>query len=336
MRSYHIRMGAGLEGLTLRDGPAPRPGLRQVLLRVRAASLNARELSILIQGRYPLPVKPDVIAACDGAGEVAEVGAGVTRAAVGDRVTASIFPRWLDGPFRTETSAQLGGSLDGMLTELVAVDEDALVPIPEHLSFEEAAALPCAGVTAWNALSGGRPLQAGETVLTLGTGGVSLFALQLARAAGARIIATTSSADKAERLRDLGAHEVIDYRAVPEWHAEVRRLTGGQGADHVVEVGGPPTLANSVRAVAVGGEIAWVGWLAGRGTMPDLTPLWTSVGTLRSVAAGSRAQLVAAVRTYALHRLRPVIDRVFSFDRAPAAFAYYAGGGGFGKVIIAI
>ncbi len=336
MRSHHIRIGAGLEGLTLREHPDPRPGPRQVLVRVHAVSLNARELMILLEGRYPLPLKPDLLAACDGAGEVVAVGEGVARVAVGDRVTASIFPRWQDGPFRMEVADQLGGSLDGMLTELAVLDEDALVPIPEHLSFEEAAALPCAAVTAWNALGGGRPLQAGETVLTLGSGGVSLFAIQLARAAGARVIATTSSAEKAARLRSLGAHEVIDYRAVPGWHEEVRRLTGGQGADHVVEVGGPGTLARSFQSVAVGGEIAWVGWLAGGSTAVDLTAFARSVGTLRRVAVGSRAQFLAMSRAMAVHRLRPVLDRVFPFDQAPAAFASYASGGGFGKVIISV
>ncbi len=336
MRGYHVRMGAGLDGLTVREHPDPRPGPGQVLVRVRAVSLNAREIMILMAGRYPLPVKPDVIPACDGAGEVVAVGEGVTRAAVGDRVTAAIFPRWQDGPFRMEVADQLGGSLDGMLTELALLDEGALVPVPAHLSLEEGATLPCAAVTAWNALGGGKPLQAGETVLTQGSGGVSLFAVQLAHAAGARVIATTSSPHKAARLRDLGADEVIDYRATPEWPDEVRRLTGGQGVDHVVEVGGPGTLERSFRSVAVGGEIAWVGWLAGGSPAVDLGAFARSVGTLRRVAVGSRAQFLAMNRAIELHRLRPVIDRVFPFDQARAAFAHHAGGGGVGKVVIAV
>ena len=329
-------MGAGLGGLTLRQHPTPALGPHDVRVRVRAVTLNFRELSILIQGVYPLPVKPDVVAVSDGAGEVVAVGEAVTRAKVGDRVTASIFPDWQDGPFAVERSAQLGGSLDGMLTEFAVLREDALVPIPEHLSFEEAATLPCAAVTAWNALTGGKRLQAGETVLTLGAGGVSLFALQLAKLSGARVIATTSSGDKARRLAALGADDVIDYRATPDWPEEVRRLTGGRGADHIVEVGGAETLPKSFRSVALGGEIALVGMLGGTDLAVDPTAIFRAVASLRAVAVGSRTQFLAMVRAIAQHRTRPVIDRVFDFDDAPAAFAYYAAGKNFGKVVISM
>jgi NADPH:quinone reductase-like Zn-dependent oxidoreductase len=336
MRSFHLDLGAGLGGLRLEEHPEPRPGPREVLVRVRAASLNARELVILVEGRYPLPVKRGVVAASDGAGEVVALGEGATRVAVGDRVTASIFPRWLAGPFRMETSAQLGGSLDGMLTEYAVLPEEALVRIPGHLSYEEAATLPCAGVTAWNALTGGRPLQPGETVLTLGSGGVSLFAIQLAHAAGARVIATTSAPGKADRLRLLGADAVIDYRATPDWAGEVRRLTGGVGVDHVVEVGGPGTLARSFQSLAVGGEVAWVGWLARGSGEVDLTAFARAVGTLRRIAVGSRAQLEAMAAAVTVHRLRPVIDRVFPFADTPEAFAYYAAGAQVGKVVVSV
>ena len=255
MKSWHLTMGGGLDGLVQREHDVPEPGAREVLLRVRAVSLNYRELMILQHGRYPLPVKPDVIGLCDGAGEVVALGRGASRVAPGDRVIASIFPHWIDGAFSLEHAAQLGGSLDGMLTEYAVLPESALVPAPPHLSDEEAAALPCAGVTAWNALSGGaRPLQAGDDVLVLGSGGVSLCALQLAKAAGARVIATTSSAAKAQRLRELGADAVIDYVATPRWPAEVRRLTGGAGARRVIETGGA-TLAQSLESVARGGEV---------------------------------------------------------------------------------
>jgi NADPH:quinone reductase-like Zn-dependent oxidoreductase len=196
MKSYHASSGSGIDGLTLREHAEPRPGPREVLVRVRANSLNFRELSVL-RGTYPLPVKPDVVMGADGAGEIAAAGEGVTRVKVGERVAVAMFPRWLDGPFAWDYAAQIGGSLDGMLTDFAVVSEDAVVRIPDHLSFEEAATLPCAAVTAWNALTGARPLKPGQTVLTLGSGGVSLFALQLAKLFGARVIATTSSDDKA-------------------------------------------------------------------------------------------------------------------------------------------
>jgi NADPH:quinone reductase-like Zn-dependent oxidoreductase len=334
MRSYHASLGSGIDGLVLRESPIPRPGRGQVLIRVRAASLSFRELSIL-RGRYPLPVKDDVIAVSDGAGEVVEVGEGVSRAAVGDRVTASMFPYWLDGRWADEFTPQLGGSLDGMLTEYALLDEVALVRIPDHLSFEEAACLPCAGVTAWNALTGGRGLQAGETVLTLGSGGVSLFALQFAKSFGARVIATTSNDEKAERLRRLGADEVVNYRSTPEWPERVRQLTGGRGVDHVIEVSG--LLEPSVKAIAMGGELAFVGRLEGGAGVPPIDPsvLFTATLTLRAIAVGSRAQFEAMNRAIEVNGLRPVIDRVFSFDEAVDAYRYYEAASPFGKVVIA-
>jgi NADPH:quinone reductase-like Zn-dependent oxidoreductase len=223
-----------------------------------------------------------------------------------------------------------------MLREFAALSEDALVPIPDHLSYEEAATLPCAGVTAWNALTGGRPLQAGETVLTLGSGAVSLFAIQFAKLFGAQVIATTSSEAKAARLSALGVDAVVNYRTEADWPAAVRRMTAERGVDHVVEVGGFGTMEGSFRATAVGGEIAWIGSLAGGAPAVNLGLLFNAVATLPVVAVGSRSQLSAMCRAIALHRLRPVIDRVFPFDDAPAAFAYYAAGHQFGKVVIAI
>ncbi len=334
MKSYHINKGAGLAGLTLKEHDIPAPAPREVLLRVRACSLNARELLIL-RGYYPLPIRPDVVAVSDGAGEVVAVGEGVTRVRVGDRVAASIFPQWIDGPFGWEYSAQLGGSLDGMLTEYTVLSEEALVHIPDHLSFEEAAALPCAAVTAWNALTGGQPLQAGETVLTLGSGGVSLFALQFAKLFGARVIATTSSDEKAARLTSLGADDVINYRTRPDWHVAVRDLTGGRGVDHVVEVGGAGTLEQSIKATTASGEVSMVGWLANSDTsMIDIKVISATVLTLRRIAVGSRAQFIAMNRAITANQMRPVIDRVFSFDDARTAYSYYQDSQYFGKVII--
>ncbi len=340
MKSYHIHLGAGLAGLLVKEHDMPVPGPHDVLVRVRACSLSFRELMILILGYYPLPVRPDVVPVSDGAGEVIAVGSGVTRAKVGDRVAGAVFPHWIDGPFAWEYAAQLGGSLDGMLTEVAVLREEALVHIPNHLSFEEAATLPIAAVTAWNALTGSRPLQAGDTVLTLGSGGVSLFALQLAKLFGARVIATTSSEEKAQRLKALGADEVLNYRTTPEWHIAVHELTGGQGVDQVIEVGGPGTIERSIKSTRYSGEIALIGSLARDTSMSEtsaLTVLRSAIAgvvTLRSIAAGSRAQFLALNRAIAMHRLKPVIDRVFPFEEAQAAYRYYQEAQPFGKVII--
>jgi NADPH:quinone reductase-like Zn-dependent oxidoreductase len=333
MKSYHANLGAGIEGIVLRTHDRPVPGPHQILVHVRAASLNFRELSIL-RGYYPLPIKPDVILASDGAGEVVAVGENVTRAKVGDRIAAAIFPHWIDGPFGLEYSAQLGGSLDGMLTEYALLAEDAAVHIPDHLSFEEAATLPCAAVTAWNALCGSVPLLPGQTVLTLGSGGVSLFALQLAKLFGARVIATTSSADKAERLKALGADEVINYATAPDWHVAVRALTGGRGADVVVEVGGAGTLEKSLKATAAEGQISVVGSLSKGISTIDVGAISATVVKMHRIAVGSRAQFNSMNRAVAMHRLRPVIDRVFPFREAVEAFRYYEAGSYFGKIVI--
>ncbi|NOU90656.1 zinc-binding dehydrogenase [Paenibacillus sp. LMG 31460] len=334
MRSYHGNLGEGLAGLSVKEHDIPVPGPGEVLIRVRACSLNYREISILFHGRYPLPVRPDFIPASDGAGEIVEVGEGVTRVKPGERVMASIFPQWIDGPFSWEYSAQLGGSLDGMLTEYAVLSQEAVVHIPDHLSFEEAAALPCAAVTAWNALTSGQSLQAGHTVLTLGSGSVSLFALQLAKLSGARVIATTSSDEKADRLKALGADEVINYTTVPEWHIAVRELTGGRGVDRVVEVGGTSTLEKSIKSIAFEGQISQVGWLTQEGATIDLKAIAYNVFTLRGIAVGSRAQFYTMNRAIAAHQMKPVIDRVFSFDEAKEAFSYFKEASKFGKVII--
>ncbi|ETK37784.1 zinc-dependent alcohol dehydrogenase family protein [Microbispora sp. ATCC PTA-5024] len=214
---------------------------------MRANSLGFRDLLVLA-GDYPLPTRPGVVPGCEGAGEVVAVGQDVTRVKPGDRVAATVFPRWLDGPFRREDAAQLGTMIDGVLTEYALLSEDGVVRVPDHLSFEEAAALPLAAVTAWNALTTGEAPHPGSTVLTLSSGAVSLFVLRFAKLSGARVIVTTSSAAKAERLRALGADEVIDYREHPDWSSEVRALTGGVGVDRVVDTAGP--LHQSLRSVA--------------------------------------------------------------------------------------
>jgi NADPH:quinone reductase-like Zn-dependent oxidoreductase len=330
MKCYKANSGAGLASLTLCEIEEPPIGDRQILVRVCANSLNFRELSIL-RGTYPLPVKADVVMCADGAGEVVRVGESVMRAKVGDRVAAAMFPRWIDGPIEWEYAPQIGGSLDGMLSRMVVLDEDAVVHFPAHLSFEEAATLPCAGVTAWNALVGDRPLRPGDTVLTLGSGGVSLFALQFAKMFGASVIATTSSGEKVNRLRDLGADHVINNRQIPEWHAAAREFTGGRGVDLVVEVGG--NLEQSLKAVKLEGQIAFVGRLEQANSL-DTNVLYNSVANVRVIFAGNHAHFVAMNRAITANKMRPVIDRVFDFDDAPAAFRYYDEMRPFGKVVI--
>ncbi|MBS0028113.1 zinc-dependent alcohol dehydrogenase family protein [Chitinophaga sp. 22321] len=333
MKSYHVNLGAGLSGLTIKEHHMPAPGPAEVLIRVKASSLNYRELMIL-KGFYPLPVRPDVIPLCDGAGEVVGVGDAVTRVKVGDRVMGQVFPDWVDGPFARDYAAQLGGSLNGMLTEYAVLPENGVLQIPAHLSYEEAAALPCAALTAWNALSGGRGLAAGETVLTLGSGSVSLFALQLAKAAGARVIATTSGEKKAAQLKALGADEVVNYIAQPDWYLAVRELTGGQGVDHVVEVGGAGTAEKSIRSAAIEGEVAVIGSVAGEPSPFNINLIMYGMVHVRPVAIGSKAQFTAMNKVIAVNKIKPVIDRVFHFNDAVAAFRYYMEGPCFGKVVL--
>lgn len=332
MKSFHIQNGNGLAGIQAKEHPVPKPGPQEVLIRIRANSLSFRDISIM-QGNYLLPVMPDVIAVSDGAGEVVETGSEVTRTKPGDRVAVNMFPLWLEGQFTWEYAAQLGGSLNGLLTEYAVVHQNAVVIIPDHLSFEEAATLPCAALTAWNALTSGKPLLPGQTILTLGSGSVSLFAIQFARLFGARVIATTSDDTKAERLKALGAHEVINYRKTPEWHKIVRQLTNGNGVDQVVEVAGT-TLEQSILSTTAGGQINFIGRMGG-----DLQPvqvglLFMSGAHIRPIAVGNRAQFIAMNKAIAVNKLQPVIDRVFDFNDSIDAFAYLQAGNYFGKIVI--
>ncbi|MGW4647217.1 zinc-dependent alcohol dehydrogenase family protein [Kitasatospora sp. NPDC004289] len=332
MKSYHITEGGRL---TLREHPVPEPGPGQVLVRMRANGLSFRDLTVLA-GEYPLPVRPEVVAGCEGVGEVVAVGAGVTTLAAGCRVAFTVFPEWLDGPFGLDRAAQLGSALDGTLTEYAVAAERGLVRLPEHLSYEEAAALPLTALTAWNALTGGRPLLPGETVLTSGTGAVSLAAVQLALLAGARVIATTSGPARADRLRALGAHEVVDRSEHAEWQLRVRELTDGRGADTVVHVAGD--LERSVRAAALGGEIAYVGHRVGAaptGRPLEAGLLFGAGVRVRPLAVGSRAQFTALNRALAVHRIRPLLDRVFPFGELSRALGHLREGTAFGRVVLA-
>src|SRR5271154_2202790 len=239
MEAYHIDHFGSVDGIVRRSSDDPQPGPKDVLMRVRSSSLNYRDLMVL-KGGGRGPTKPGVIPLSDGAGEVAAIGDGVTRVKVGDRIAGCFHPRWFGGPIRSEyLTDRLGANLDGMLAEYAVVSEEAVVAMPSHLSFEEAATLPCAAVTAWVALTGHRRVTAGDTVLTQGSGGVAIFALQFARLLGAQVIATTSSNEKAERLKALGAAAVINYVETPDWDAKARELTDGRGVDCIVEIGGP-------------------------------------------------------------------------------------------------
>lgn len=334
MKSYHVNAGEGLVGLKIKEiRNIPSPGPNEVVVRVKANSINARDLMIM-NGQFHFPVKPDVIPLSDGAGEIAAVGEAVTRVQIGDKVAASYFPYWVDGPITIANSAQLGSAVDGMLTDYALLSEESVVPIPDHLSFEEAAALPCTAVATWNALTGGSPLLAGHTVLTQGSGNVSLFAIQLAKLLGARVIATTSSDYKAERLRTVGADEIVNYRNTPDWERAVRELTGGRGVDRIIEVGGVGTLHKSIQSIALEGCIALVGRVAKEDNPIGNDILSSSIFTLRRVVVGSRAQFTAMNQAIAVNRMQPVIDRIFPFEEAHEAFRYFAEQPHFGKVVI--
>jgi NADPH:quinone reductase-like Zn-dependent oxidoreductase len=329
MRVYQLDRPGSLDGLVLAERSVPSPATGEVLVRVRASSLNFRDLMIL-NGTYPAPVPPGRVPLSDGAGEVIAVGANVTRFKVGDRVINSFFPNWFGGTFNV-MHEQWVVDHDGWLTEYKAVSAEALVAMPEYLTFEEAATLPCVAVTAWTAISG---VRAGDTVLTQGSGGVSLFALQLAVALGARVIATTTNPESAQRLRELGADEVVDTRDTPDWGDKVRALTGGRGVDRVVEVGGPGTLAQSIKAVAYGGQVSLVGALATAESGMDFWAVFMSQARFQPIATGSRRDLEDLCRVMEQHKIRPVIDSVYSFDDVKAGWTHYAGRKVTGKVVI--
>jgi len=338
MKAQHLERVGDFDGLTIRDVPDPEVGAGEVLVRLRAASLNRRDLMILL-GYYLRPERTDLIPLSDGAGEVVAVGRGVTRFKVGDRVVGTFFADWSAGRPTATNFEALGGPHDGTLVQYRLFRPEALVPVPDHLSFEEAATLPCAAVTAWSALSGGkRPLHPGDWVLTRGTGGVSLFALRFAKSAGARVVAVTSTREKADRLRELGADGVILPSERPDWETAAREFTDGVGFDKVVDMGGAGSFARSVAATALSGHVAVVGYMdhggAGRETIP--ADLLTRVFTMERVSVGDRTVFEDVIRLMAAHRERPVIDRVFPFADARDAYRRMAEGAHVGKIVIAI
>ena len=334
MKLYRLDPIGTLDGLKLCDEAEPRPGPGQIAIRVRATSLNYRDLKV-VEGAYRLnEIKPRVIPLSDGAGEVVEVGPGVTRVKAGDRVIAIFLQRWLAG--RTDpayAASALGGPSDGMLAERVVLSEEGVVPIPQHLSFEEAATLPCAAVTAWHALFAKGGLTAGETVLTLGTGGVSLFAVQFARMAGARVIVTSGSEEKIARLKTMGVTDIVNYRTTPEWERAVMDLTGAEGADHVLELGGAGTFRKSLLALRVGGRLYAIGNLAGEAQInPQM--ILAKRANVHGIQVGSREMFLAMNRAIVQAKLKPVIDRAFDFRDARAAYECMASRAHFGKIVI--
>jgi NADPH:quinone reductase-like Zn-dependent oxidoreductase len=335
MKAYHVTATTGPDALRLVDLPEPKPQAGQVLIRVRATSLNYRDLMVVTgnYGELKLPLTP----LSDGAGEIAAVGKGVTRWKKGDRVAGTFFQGWQSGPPNRETAqTALGGALNGMLAEYVALSGNGIVAVPPHLSFEEAATLPCAALTAWHALVMHGNIFADETVLLLGTGGVSIFALQFAKMHGARVIITSSSDEKLARAKSLGADDLINYRSTPDWDGEVFRLTDKTGVDHVIEVGGKDTLAKSLRSIRIGGQIHSIGGVSGFSTDVVLGDIIRKLAVVRGVFVGSRAMFEGMNRAITRHKTKPVIDRVFNFADAPAAYKYQQSGKHFGKVVISI
>src|SRR5450631_638809 len=335
MRVYEIAKGStSLEGLRQTDRPDPQPGAHEVLIRVRATSLNFRDQAIILGRYFGGPVGRNLIPLSDGAGEVVSTGPGVTRFKVGDRVAGIFFQGWIHGP-QPGWHTALGNPLDGMLAECVVLPEESVIAIPRHFSYEEGATLPCAGVTAWNALMvAGNPVRPGDTVLCMGTGGVSMFALQFARQAGARVIITSSSDEKLARARALGADACINYRTTPEWDREVLTLTDGVGVDHVLDVGGAGTLGRSIGSVAIGGKVAMIGVLTGIGVAGSPYGLLGKQARLQGIYVGPRGDFERMNAAIAAHRMKPIIDREFSFDDAPAAYRHLESGGHVGKVVI--
>ncbi|HQX55964.1 MAG TPA: NAD(P)-dependent alcohol dehydrogenase [Pyrinomonadaceae bacterium] len=333
MKVYEIQK-FGIDELTLNERDEPTPAAHEVLIRFHAASLNYRDYMV-VNGTYNPRMKTPAIPLSDGAGEVIAIGAAVTKWKVGARVMPIFVQRWFEGESTEEkrrTALGAGPQWDGVLREMGAFNEDSVVEIPEHLSYKEAATLPCAAITAWNALAVSGKIKAGDTVLTLGTGGVSIFAVQFAKMFGARVIATSSSDEKIERLRELGVDETINYRTRDDWDAAVLDLTDKRGVDHVVEVGGSGTLAKSLNAVRIGGHVAMIGALAAGDFSP--VPLFMKSVRLQGVFTGSRSIFEDMNRAVSVNELKPVIDRVFNFDDVKAAFRHMESGAHFGKIVI--
>lgn len=333
MKSFEITE-FGIDKLLLVERDVPQPSDDEILVRVHAVSLNFRDVMV-VSGIYNPRMKLPAVPFSDGAGEVVEVGKNVTKWKVGDRVCSTVIPAWIDGGPTAETakSAIGAGKFDGVLREYAAFNEDAVVAMPQHLTFEEGSTLPCAAVTAWHALVDSGKIKAGETVLTLGTGGVSIFAIQFAQVFGAKVIATSSSDEKLAKVKALGAAETINYRSTPDWDKAVLDLTSGKGVDHVIEVGGVGTLARSAKAVRTGGHIALIGALETTGEFNPI-PVFMKGIRIQGIFVGSRAMFEAMNAKIAERKLTPVIDRTFEFDEVRDALKYMENGSHFGKIVV--
>ena len=335
MRAYQLlKYGAGIEALVKVDRPDPKPAYRQVLVKIAACSLNFRDLGI-VRGTYRIRVPDNIIPLSDGAGEVVDIGAGVKRIKVGDRVAGCFFQRWSAGEPNSDVhSSALGGGIDGMLAEYAVLEEDGVVKLPKHLSFEEGATLPCAAVTAWYALVEHGKVIAGQTVLLQGTGGLSIFGLQFAHAMGVQTVVTSSSDEKLARAKSLGANYTINYKTVADWDKAAKEFTGGRGVDQVIEVGGAGTLTRSFGSIRVGGKISLIGGLSGPATELNPGLILARRANVQGISVGSTQTFETMNRAIATNAIKPVVDKVFDFNEVHAAYRHMASGLHFGKIVI--
>lgn len=336
MKRYQVYPGRPHSPLQMSEFKPEPLGDRQVAVAIKAVSLNFRDL-LVGQNTYFSPIADGLVPCSDGAGEVVAVGKDVQELKLGDRVASLFFPKWHSGRGDKENVVDaLGAEIGGVLTELFISDESGLIKLPNSISYAEAATLPCAALTAWNSLFEAGDLKPGQTVLLLGTGGVSIFALQLAKAAGATVIITSSEDKKLAHARQLGADHGINYHTHPEWQKEVLGLTNGRGVDLVIEVGGPGTLERSLASVRTGGRIAYIGVLTGLSGQANPVALIPKMASIQGIFVGNRSMFSALLTAIEIHDIHPVIDREFSFSEAPDALEYMRSGEHFGKIVIRV
>ena len=338
MKAFILKAkSVSIDGVELVEFDKPQAGPGEILVRMKAASLNYRDLGIIAGQYFGQPVPKDTVLLSDGAGEVEAVGSGVTRFKAGDRVAGTFFLGLADGPANPFVNPARGHSAEGVLSEYMVINENDAVNIPANLSFEEGACLPCAAVTAWHAMmEAGRPVQKGDTVLLLGTGGVSILGLQFAKAIGARTIITSSSDTKLARAQKLGADGIINYKTFPDWELEVKKQTGNKGVDCVVEVGGVGTISRSMQCLGLGGKIGMIGVLAGPAGECNPRNLMMTGSSIHGIFVGNRRMFETMNKFIAEHDIHPVIDKVFPFADAIAAIGYFQSQSHFGKVVISI